>query len=118
MDTRAAVKNYQFAERSKSELLILSKLILAVVAFPEKEKAGGKRLLIMLMDAIRAEVDVAYNSTQVIDFKKAADILSEAISLTESSQYGLASEKIAMAVSEVTTAAQESWEVLSTHGLL
>jgi hypothetical protein len=118
MDTRAAVKNYQFAERSKSELLILSRLIPAVVSFPEKEKAGGKRLLILLMDAIRAEVEVAYNSTQANDFRRAAEILSEAISLVESSQFGLASEKIGMAVSEVTTAAQESWEVLSAHGLL
>jgi hypothetical protein len=70
------------------------------------------------MDAIRAEIDFAYNSTQTSEFQKAVNLLSEAISLTESSQYGLAAERIGMSVSAVTTPAQEAWEVLSRHGLL
>ncbi len=118
MDQKAAIRNYQFAERTKSELLIASKLVVSVVSYPEKEKAGGKRMLIDLLDAVRAEITVAYHSTEDAEFQKAINHLSDAISLVESDQFGIASEKLAMSVSAVTTAAQASWQVLSDHGLI
>jgi hypothetical protein len=118
MDQKAAIRNYQFAERTKSELLIASKLVVSVVSYPEKEKSGGRRMLIDLLDAVRGEINVAYHTTQDPEFQKAMNHLSDAISLVESDQYGIASEKIAMSVSAATTAAQTSWQVLSDHGLI
>jgi hypothetical protein len=44
--------------------------------------------------------------------------LSEAISLVESNQAGPATLRVADAISDATTAAQEAWQVLSAHGLL
>jgi hypothetical protein len=40
------------------------------------------------------------------------------ISLTESSQFGLATERAGEGVSAATTAAQKAWEVLHSHGIL
>jgi hypothetical protein len=40
------------------------------------------------------------------------------ISLTESSQFGLATERAGEGVSAATTAAQAAWDVLNNHGIL
>jgi flagellin-specific chaperone FliS len=118
MNLSTAVKSYQFGERAKSELIIASQLAMALVSFPEQERAGGKRMLLMLMETIRSEIQFAYNSTSQQDFMRATNALNEAISLVESNQLNQASEKIAAAISASTTSAQQAWQVLADHGLL
>jgi hypothetical protein len=118
MDLKTAVKSYQFAERAKSELIISSQLVIALAGFPDSEKPGGRRMLIMVLDAARAELQFAYRGTERNEFKRAIDLMSEAISLVESDQYGSASLKLSESVSMVTTAAQGAWQVLSEHGLI
>jgi hypothetical protein len=118
MDPATAVKNYQFGERAKSELIISSQLCLALSDFSETERAGGKRMLLMLMESVRNELRFAAKGTGHPEFKKAIDLLSEAISLTESNQPEQASGKIAMAISASTTPAQEAWQVLEKNGLV
>jgi len=51
MDLKTAILSYQFADRAKSELIVCSQLVAAVGSFPEKERAGGRRMLIMIMEA-------------------------------------------------------------------
>ncbi|OPY37855.1 MAG: hypothetical protein A4E35_01023 [Methanoregula sp. PtaU1.Bin051] len=118
MDTPTAVKNYQFGERAKSGLIITSQLAMALSDFPEQERAGGRRMLLMLMESVRSEIQFAANSTGHTSFGKAISSLNEAISLVESNQPEQATQKIAAAISASTTPAQEAWQVLSEHGLL
>ena len=118
MDLKAAIKNYQFADRAKSELIVCSQLVTALGSFPENERAGGRRMLIMSMEAVRAELQMALRSTEQSGFRRSTDLLSEAISLVESEQYGSASLRISEAVTGSTTVAQASWQVLNEHGLL
>ena len=118
MDLKTAVKSYQFAERAKSELIICSHLVTALAGFPDAEKVGARRMLVMVLDSVRAELQFAYRGTEQSEFKKAIDLMSEAISLTESAQYGSASLKLSESISMVTTAAQGAWHVLEEHGLI
>lgn len=118
MDLKTAVMSYQFGERAKSELIISSQLCLALPGFSEPEKAGGKRMLILVLESVRSELQFAYNSTGVSDFSRASAALSEAISLVESGQAENATQKIAAAITASTTPAQNAWQVLSEHGLL
>lgn len=118
MDLPTALKSYQFGERAKSELIILSQLCLALTGFSEQERPGGRRMLLMMMESTRGEIQFAAHSTGRNEFQKAINALNEAISLTESNQPEQASQKIAAAISASTTAAQEAWQVLSEHGLL
>jgi len=118
MDLGTAVKSYQFGERAKSELIISSQLCLALTGFAENERAGGRRMLLMLMESVRSELQFAAQSTGQQEFKKAIDSLNMAISLVESNQPDQASEKIALAISASTTPAQEAWQVLEKHGIL
>lgn len=117
MDLGTAVKNYQFGERAKSELIVSSQLCLALTGFPENERSGGRRMLIMLMESVRSELQFAARSTGHPEFQKAINALNVAISLVESDQPDQASEKIAAAISAATTPAQEAWQVLEKHGL-
>jgi hypothetical protein len=118
MDTKTAVKTYQFAERAKSLLIICSQLLMALPSFPEGERPGGKRMLLMLMESVRSEIGFAAAATEQRDFRQAIDQLNLAIGLVESEQYGPSSLKISEAISAATTAAQHSWQVLTDHGLL
>jgi len=118
MDLATAVKSYQYGERAKSELIILSQLSIALTGFSETERNGGKKMLLMLMESVRTELQFALQGTGQNEFQKAINALNEAISLVESNQPEQASQKIAGAVSASTTSAQEAWQVLSEHGLL
>ena len=118
MDLPTAVKSYQFGERAKSELIMTSQLCLALTGFPEGERAGGRRMLIMVMESIRSELQFAANSTGQHEFQNAVQAVNDAISLTESNQPEQATQKVAAAISASTTPAQEAWQVLSEHGLL
>jgi len=117
MDLGTAVKSYQFGERAKSELIICSQLCIALTGFSDNERAGGRRMLLMLMESVRNELLFAARSTGQSEFNKAINALNEAISLTESNHPEQASEKIAAAISASTTPAQEAWQVLEKHGI-
>jgi len=118
MDIPTAVNSYQFGERAKSELIVVSQLCMALSGFPDTQKSGGKKMLLLLMEQVRNEVAFAAKSTGQREFEQAVNSLSEAISLVESDQPDQASEKLAAAISASTTPAQRSWQVLSEHGLL
>jgi hypothetical protein len=118
MDLPTAVRSYQFGERAKSELIIASQLAGALTGFAEQERAGGRRMLLMLMEAVRSEIQFAYKSTGQQDFMRAINALNEAISLVESDQPEQASQRVSAAISASTTSAQLAWQVLSEHGLL
>jgi hypothetical protein len=118
MDDKTAVKEYQFGERAKSELILVSQLLMVLAELKEKELNGGKRILLALMEGIRTELAFAHRGTGSGAFQKAINHLNEAISLVESGSIGPANLRVADAVSDATTAAQEAWQVLSAHGLL
>jgi hypothetical protein len=118
MDLKTAVKSYQFAERAKSELIVCSQLTIALAGFPDHEKPGAKRMLILVLESVRAELEFAFRDTDRAEFGKAIGLLSEAISQVESDQYGAASLKLSESISAATTAAQGAWQVLSENGLI
>jgi hypothetical protein len=118
MDLPTAIKSYQFGERAKSELIMSSQLCLALTSFAEGERAGGKRMLLLVLESVRSELLFAVRSTGQHEFEKAVNALNDAISLIESSQPEQATQRIAAAISASTTPAQEAWQVLSEHGFI
>ena len=118
MDLPTAVKSYQYGERAKSELIMVSQFCIALTGFSEQERAGGRRMLLMMMESTRSELQFAAQNTGRPEFQKAINSLNEAISLVESNQPEQAVEKVAAAISAATTPAQEAWQVLSEHGIL
>lgn len=118
MDTSDAIRAYQYGERAKSELLILSQLLTVAGDLPETERAGGKRILLMAMELVRTETEFANRATTLQEFQRSVNSISEAISLAESHDFLGASLRIGASISAATTAAQKGWQVLNDHGLL
>lgn len=118
MDVKAAVLNYQFAERAKSELILSSHLINALSGFSPEERPGAKKMLILFLEGIRSETGFAAKSTGEREFQKAFDTLSLAISGVEGNDAENAVLKIGETVSSVTTVAQKAWQVLSENNLI
>jgi hypothetical protein len=118
MDLKTAVKSYQFAERAKSELIICSQLTNALPGFPDQEITGAKRMLLLILESVRTELEFAFRDTGKSEFRKSIGLLTEAISQVESDQYESASLKLSESISAATTAAQGAWQVLSENGLL
>ncbi len=118
MDLKEAIRAYQFGERAKSELLLLSQLLTFLADLPKEQREGGKRILLATMEMVRTETTFAQRSTELAEFQKAIDRISEAISLAESDQFLEASQRVGPAISAATTAAQKGWQVLNEHGLL
>ena len=81
MDPKTAVINYQYGERAKSELILMSQLSLALTGFSEQDRAGGRKMLLMMMESVRGELAFAQKSTGHREFTKAINFLNEAISL-------------------------------------
>ncbi|WP_298668633.1 hypothetical protein [uncultured Methanofollis sp.] len=118
MDPKTAVLNYQYGERAKSELILASKLITGLTGFSDIEKAGGKKMVLLMLEGIRSEIEFARESTQHASFSKAIDALNTTISMVDGGNFDEAVPKVAEAISAATTVAQESWEALAEHGLL
>lgn len=118
MDISDAVRAYQYGERAKSELLMLSQLLTVAGDLPDTERAGGKRILLIAMELVRTETEFAYRATTLQDFQRSVNSISDAISLTESNDFLGASLRIGASISAATTAAQNGWQVLNEHGLL
>lgn len=118
MEVRDAIVRYQHAERAKSELLIGSQLITTLTDYRDEQKTGATRVAVTFLEQVRSELMLAFNATSAQEFRKAGELLSEAIGQVESDEYGAASIKIGLAVSAVTTVAQMAWHVLDEHGLI
>ena len=113
-----ALTQYHFAERLKLDIMMLAHQFLTIPSLKKEEKAGAKRMLINITEALATDSKAAAAFTGSEEFGKAAGVLDKVISLAESNQFGLASEKAGEAMVPITTAAAAAWEVLHSHGLL
>jgi hypothetical protein len=116
MDLKTALESYTAAEHLKNTLITTSQLLATVPSIPEGERAGAGRILVTLLELVRGDAQRAQQKTGQQSFQRAAEILSEAISLTESREYDQAAERVGRAISQVTTAAQGAWEQLASNG--
>ena len=118
MNAKEAVAEYQFSERSKSELIAASQIVATLYDYKDAEKSAAKRVTTNFLELFRSNLIIGFNVTKNLNFKKAADRVSEAISRIESDEFAEASQKLGDAVSFATTPAQEAWEFLSKNEFL
>ncbi|NLX49025.1 MAG: hypothetical protein GXY82_03955 [Methanospirillum sp.] len=118
MDLKRALESYKWAEHLKNSLIMSSQLLASVPSYPENERGGATRAVITVLELLRGDAQRASHATGEQPFLRAAEELSGAISLAESREYGLAAERVGMAISQVTTSAQGAWERLSADGFV
>ena len=93
LEPKDALTQYHFAERLKLDIMMIAHQYLTIPSLKKEEKAGAKRVLINITEALAADSHAAAAFTGCDDFNTAADVLDEVMSLAESNQFGLASEK-------------------------
>lgn len=117
LDVKKAFIIYQNAERSKIELINLSKFINALMSFKGSEKQGAKRMLMLMTDMIIGDLKRTFSLTQEQAFDRASGLLEQANREIDEMRLGPAAETVALAISEVTTPAAGAWEPLHEKGL-
>ncbi|KQC04318.1 MAG: hypothetical protein APR53_10780 [Methanoculleus sp. SDB] len=118
MDLKDAVLQFSYAERAKSELIIVSALTGSLEGYKGDERTGARRMLSSVSGAVSSELAFASQATSNEDFTRAVSLLNEAMSRIDGEDYSGASETIGRAISAVTTAAQRAWQVLSDNELV
>jgi len=118
MNSKEAVVSYQFAERSKAELIIASRMLAALHDFKGAERYGAEKILSLTMGAYSSDLAFALKATSAQDFQTAIEHLGEAISLLENGEPEKATAKVAEAVTATVNVAQEALQVLSEHELI
>jgi hypothetical protein len=116
MDLSLALEAYSAAEHLKNSLIMTSQLLAAVPSYPEGERPGASRALTTVLEVIRGDAQRAGQHTGDQSFQRAAENLSAAISLVESRAFEQAAERVGMAITQVTTAAQGAWGQLAANG--
>ena len=96
------------SERIKSELIIGSKMLVALKSFKDDEFVGALKMLEQYFQALSTEVGIALNSTKDLRFKEILDLISN----LNFADYNNSMEKIAKAVSITTTCANEAFQTL------
>ncbi len=115
---KQAVMNYLFSERGKTNLITVSKMLALLGDYKGAEKSGAKKFLTLFIESIQAELEQGYSKTNSVEFRNASTLLDNAKKFLEFDDLEQAALEIGKAVTECTTPAQNSWQVLSENELV
>ena len=117
LDVKRAITCHQFSEKIKSELIIASRLLWTVEELKGEELEGAKKLFSSFLDALIAEINLAYTVVKMQDFEKANTKVMEIKESISLGQYQEAAKLISQAISFVTTCGHRAAETLIEKGL-
>ena len=117
-EARDAVVRYQFAERIKSHLIVSFKMVDYVESLQGDARIGAEGLLLTYLEAVMAEIRIAYNATRQECFLKIEAKLSEAADGIKENKPPKSRTHITEALTMTTTCATEPAEKLIELGLL
>lgn len=115
---KQAVKNYLFSESAKNNLISASKMLALTGDLKGAEKSGAKKFLIVFLESIQSELEHGFAKTNQTEFQKAVGLLDNVKSSLEFDDFEKASLEIGKAITECTTPAQKSWQILSENELV
>jgi len=118
LDARTAIICFQYTERIKSELIIVSSLLGEIDELKGDELAGAEKLMLSLLRALEGEVRIAHNVVGTQYFEEATYKVAEVANKVRSREYSDAIRRVSEAISLITTGGQQATEVLNEKGLL
>ncbi len=118
MNPRTAIMIYQFTERTKSQLLIASRLIEDLRSFESQDRVGATRIVISLLEALRGELTLAYNVTKDSSFLEAERMVKDTLNFIVFGYYIEALSNISEAIVVVTSCGLKATKFLVDEGLL
>ncbi|WOF15631.1 hypothetical protein F1737_02480 [Methanoplanus sp. FWC-SCC4] len=118
MDSKKAVQNYIFAERAKVNMIAASQMTAVLSDFKGAEKTGAKKMIDILLNIFQSDLELGFKTTGSKEFSEAVSIIDEVKKMIENEDFSDASNQIGIAITKVTTPAQEAWQKLSENELV
>jgi hypothetical protein len=115
---KQALLQYHEAERLKLDIMMIAHQMTTITNLKKDQKVGAKYMLVTLMDVLTGDTERAADATGCAEFTKAVALLKEVMDLADTNQFGLACDKAGEAMTPITNAAAEAFEVLAANGLL
>ena len=116
--SREAILLFHFADRLKSELLIASQLLTALLQLQGQEQEGGKRLFLDYFRALEREMGLGIALINDQDMIRVRTVLTGLTGMVDSNMFTEIQDHLTWMISTVTTYAQRSMEHLMKEGLL
>jgi len=117
-DVGKAVVCFQYVERVKSELIIGAKLLEFVIELRGDEQVGARRLLVLYLDALMGEINIANNVVGRHDFVQAGEKVMVARERVLHGGFEEAILLVSGAISSVASSGQWAMQVLKDNGFL
>ena len=116
--SREAILLFHFADRLKSELLIASQLLTALLQLQGQEQEGGKRLFLDYFRALEREMGLGIALINDQDMIRVRTVFTGLTGMVDSNMFNEVQEHLTWIISTMTTYAQRSMEFLLKEGLL
>jgi len=118
LDLKKAFTIYQYCERIKSELLILSGLVDEAFKVKTEEAGGAEKVIVSFFEALIGEIRIAQHSTKMNEFFDAELRLKEALGNFRLKSSKETQKSLSETVSKITTACSKAVEVLAENNLI
>jgi hypothetical protein len=116
--SREAILLFHFADRLKSELLIASQLLTALLQLKGQEQEGGKRLFLDYFKAVEREMGLGAAFIDEQDMIRMRTVFTGLTGMVESNMFTEVQNHLTWIISTMTTYAQRAMEFLLKEGIL
>ncbi len=117
-NSREAILLFHFADRLKSELLIASQLLNALIQLKGQEQEGGKRLFLDYFRALEREMAMGMGLIDEQDMTRVRTVLTGLAGMVDSNLFTDIQGHLTWIISTMTTYAQRAMEFLIKEGVL
>ncbi len=117
-NSREAILLFHFADRLKSELLIASQLLTALLQLKGQEQEGGKRLFLDYFKALEREMGMGVAFIDEQDMTRIRTVFTGLTGMVDSNMFIEVQNHLTWIISTMTTYAQRAMEFLLQKGML
>ncbi|MEM2925055.1 MAG: hypothetical protein QXJ68_05140 [Methanocellales archaeon] len=117
-ELKQALKEFQYAERLKSELIIGFKLLERLEGLNPEHIPGGEKILTAFLEALLTEIRIAHNATNLKNFAEADKKIMQALGRISLRDYYEAERCISEALTFITSACHGSLQILVDKDLI
>ncbi|MFZ2087493.1 MAG: hypothetical protein WAU47_02875 [Desulfobaccales bacterium] len=117
-NSREAILLFHFADRLKSELLIASQLLPALLQLKGQEQEGATRLFLDYFRALEREMSMGIALINEQDMIRVRTVLAGLTGMVDSNMFIEVQGHLTWIISTMTTYAQRGMEFLIKEGLL
>jgi hypothetical protein len=115
---REAIILFHFADRIKAELIIASRILGAVLALKEEERAGGGRVFLEYLKGLEQEINLTAAQIDDPEMVRVRTVITGLLGMADAGMYQDMQEHLTWMLTVMTTYAQRGLELLLKEKLM